>query len=1197
MPKQPTDPTRRRAPARAKPDPQASAHPAPGRAAPARTARAQPAHTQPARTPAAPPPAGTLTGRAGFMTDTMWLAWLLRPDVRGAAALDDPAAQRDFLGWWCLWGPRDCPEAIWIGPEQIAAAMAPQDGVPALLRRLHADRADLHETFPLDSPASVTDFLCWYRLHGVGELAVAPPLPVALERAIVEPPAAGEVPPLALAMRAADPALANRFEIGSRKGRTGLATWFAAEGARLLPPYRLPAGPEPRRAPPVERWLHAVGAAAEDSASLALAHALALLALDEPEAGPALLPLAEGRDVRLAWFALAEWHWRQDDIDAAASAAAKGLSRHAADAARLPEAGLDALAAAAGLPGWCALLSAGAVHVRAPDTVTLEMDGAPVAAGKQLPDGWPAAARIAATSGDAALLGSPLLPQVVRRVEGFVDSGADGLAGWAWYPNDPATDPLLRIAGADGAAREVSAAEPAPDISHRLPFARPRRFRVPAAELPDAALTVTGADGRALYGSPVDPFMERRSAAASARALARRFPAAPAKARAAEAEEMPLFVPVDARLVGPAPKARVKPRPVDVVIPVYGGAALTYACIASVRAGLPSWARILVVDDASPDPALAARLDAMAAAGEITLLRHARNAGFPSAVNTGMRADPARDVVLLNSDTLAPPGWLERMRAAAYSAPDIGSVTPLSNDATILSYPSVDEVNPVPDLALTAALDRVAEKANGAELVDLPTAVGFAMYIRRDCLEAAGVFRTDLFAQGYGEENDFCLRARHLGWRHVGAAGIFVAHVGGHSFGPAKTWLIERNSRILNRLHPGYDRLIQEFIAADPLAPARRRMDMLRWQDGRQAKGAVILVTHGREGGVRRRVEERAAAIRASGRRAIVLRPHPGGCTVADSGSTATPNLNFTVPGELGALAALLKGDKVVRLEVHSLIGHDHALLGLAGLLGVPYDVVTHDYAWLCPRINLVGREKRYCGEPDLAGCNACVADAGATIEEPIATADLRARSAAELGGAARVVAPSADMGARLRRYFPALQPELEAWEADHSYPPPIARPVRRIAVIGAIGIEKGYEVLLGMARDAAARNLPLDFALVGFSCDDERLRATGRVAITGRYRETEALGLIRSQRADFALIPSVWPETWCYTLTQAWQAGLDVAAFDLGAQAERIRRRGRGLLFPLHTPPAAINTRLLMVNAQAGTTGAAGAAARQPAA
>ena len=91
-------------------------------------------------------------------------------------------------------------------------------------------------------------------------------------------------------------------------------------------------------------------------------------------------------------------------------------------------------------------------------------------------------------------------------------------------------------------------------------------------------------------------------------------------------------------------------------------------------------------------------------------------------------------------------------------------------------------------------------------LVDIPTAVGFCMYIRRECLDATGLFREDAFAQGYGEENDFCLRARRLGWRHVAVPGVFVAHTGGASFGAARAQLLARNAAVLERLHPGYRR-------------------------------------------------------------------------------------------------------------------------------------------------------------------------------------------------------------------------------------------------------------------------------------------------------------------------------------------------------------------------------------------------------
>ena len=85
----------------------------------------------------------------------------------------------------------------------------------------------------------------------------------------------------------------------------------------------------------------------------------------------------------------------------------------------------------------------------------------------------------------------------------------------------------------------------------------------------------------------------------------------------------------------------------------------------------------------------------------------------------------------------------------------------------------------------------------------------------------------------------------------------------------------------------------------------------------------------------------------------------------------------------------------------------------------MPYDVHVHDYAWLCGRVALVGPAQRYCGEPDVAQCEACVADAGNLIDEDISVAALRRRSARLLAGARRVIVPSEDTAARIRRHFP----------------------------------------------------------------------------------------------------------------------------------------------------------------------------------
>jgi glycosyltransferase involved in cell wall biosynthesis len=490
-------------------------------------------------------------------------------------------------------------------------------------------------------------------------------------------------------------------------------------------------------------------------------------------------------------------------------------------------------------------------------------------------------------------------------------------------------------------------------------------------------------------------------------------------------------------------------------------------------------------------------------------------------------------------------------------------------------------------------VDALAARANGTELVEIPTSVGFCMYIRRACLEETGLLREDAFAQGYGEENDFCLRARHLGWRHMAATGIFVSHIGGQSFRTARAHLLRRNQGILERLHPGYHALIAAHIEADPLAPARRRLDLARWKTLRprpRNRRSAILITHDEGGGVERQVGERARILDAEGLLPIILRPTAdGACRIEPGLSTDSswqhdfPNLIFHLPHDGKALVRFLNPEKPQHVELHHRLGHPHALLDLPRLLGIPLDIHVHDYAAICPRVTLVTTTSRYCGEPDAGECAACVSDLGSRLREDITVPALRRRTAEDFAAARHVIFSSTEVEKRFRRYLRGFESAIRPWEEDRPLPPSRALPTRpgqgrrwRIGVIGAIGTEKGYDVLLACARDAARRQLPIDFIVIGFTHDDVRLMETGHAKVTYRFAPERAAEEIAAQSPDIGFIPSIWPETWCFALSDAWQAGLRTAVFDIGTQAQRVRETGNGWVLPLALPPASVNNSLI---------------------
>ena len=260
----------------------------------------------------------------------------------------------------------------------------------------------------------------------------------------------------------------------------------------------------------------------------------------------------------------------------------------------------------------------------------------------------------------------------------------------------------------------------------------------------------------------------------------------------------------EARL--PAFGTEMGPVEVAIVVPVYNAAALVERCLASVFAHTTGRARLILIDDASTDPAIAPLLARVAGLERVRVLRNQTNRGFTATANRGIVEAGSADVVLLNADTEVGPSWLQGLRRAAYSAADVATATAVSDNAGAFSVPELEQANPLPAGWSFDDCARALWQHAGLAYPELPTGNGFCMYVRRSAFDAVGLFDETAFPQGYGEENDFCQRAWRHDLRHLVAGNVLVRHARSASFGDRRRAALgQAGMAVLRERWPEYE--------------------------------------------------------------------------------------------------------------------------------------------------------------------------------------------------------------------------------------------------------------------------------------------------------------------------------------------------------------------------------------------------------
>ena len=264
-------------------------------------------------------------------------------------------------------------------------------------------------------------------------------------------------------------------------------------------------------------------------------------------------------------------------------------------------------------------------------------------------------------------------------------------------------------------------------------------------------------------------------------------------------------------------------------------------------------------------------------------------------------------------------------------------------------------------------------------------------------------------------------------------------------------------------------------------------------------------------------------------------------------------------------------------LHIQHLIRNTYDLPKIANSLGIPIILSFHDFYYICPTINLLDHNNRYCEGQCAAEEMQCNYPVQIFGDLPILTdfIDIWRENIQKLiDNCTTFIAPTnSTMDIYISIYpqlrnknYKVIEHGRNFEKIDSKFELPSKNKPIKILVPGIIKNNKGHDFIKKLI-EIDYQNL-IEFHFMGVIPDDLRNKGIYH----GKYKREDFCKIVGKIKPSFIGIFSICPETFCHTLSEAWSCGIPVLATKLGALEERIEKNGGGWFLDHESPLKAYN-------------------------